>query len=127
MALESVSVGCARCAWITDGMLRAARVVPKTVRVGQVEVSAEGGVWPVELSERLPATERRLVVALVLMAPDPASHRRLWDAGWDHQIFGDHTDLHLLRVNISRVRAKLEPWGLAVSVVKGYGYRIVEV
>lgn len=58
---------------------------------------------------------------LMLQAPKPASKDKLLQAltGWDKEITPNAVEVY-----ISRLRAKLEPHGLALRSVRGFGYRL---
>ena len=57
----------------------------------------------------------------MLHAPKPVSKEKLLQAltGWDKEI-----TLNAVEVYISRLRAKLEPHGIALRSIRGFGYRI---
>ena len=58
---------------------------------------------------------------LMLHAPKPVSKEKLLQAltGWDKEI-----TLNAVEVYISRLRAKLDPYGIALRSIRGFGYRI---
>ncbi|TFY99691.1 response regulator transcription factor [Ramlibacter rhizophilus] len=58
---------------------------------------------------------------LLLNAPKPASKDKLLQAltGWDKEITPNAVEVY-----ISRLRAKLEPFGVALRSIRGFGYRI---
>ncbi len=58
---------------------------------------------------------------LMLHAPKPVSKDKLLQAltGWDKEI-----TLNAVEVYISRLRAKLDPYGIALRSIRGFGYRI---
>ena len=58
---------------------------------------------------------------LMLHAPKPVSKEKLLQAltGWDKDI-----TLNAVEVYISRLRAKLDPYGIALRSIRGFGYRI---
>jgi DNA-binding response OmpR family regulator len=58
---------------------------------------------------------------LMINAPKPASKDKLLQAltGWDKEISANAVEVY-----ISRLRAKLEPHGLALRSIRGFGYRL---
>ena len=58
---------------------------------------------------------------LLINAPNPASKDKLLQAltGWDKEITPN-----AIEVYISRLRNKLEPYGIAVRSIRGFGYRL---
>ncbi len=58
---------------------------------------------------------------LLINAPKPASKEKLLHAltGWDKEITPNAVEVY-----ISRLRAKLEPHGLALRSIRGFGYRL---
>ena len=58
---------------------------------------------------------------LLINAPKPASKDKLLQAltGWDKEITPN-----AIEVYISRLRGKLEPYGIAVRSIRGFGYRL---
>lgn len=58
---------------------------------------------------------------LLINAPKPASKDKLLQAltGWDKEI-----TTNAIEVYISRLRSKLEPHGIAVRSIRGFGYRL---
>ncbi len=58
---------------------------------------------------------------LLINAPKPASKDKLLQAltGWDKEITPN-----AIEVYISRLRGKLEPHGIAVRSIRGFGYRL---
>lgn len=59
---------------------------------------------------------------LLLNAPKPAAKDKLLQAltGWDREITPNAVEVY-----ISRLRAKLEPHGVALRSIRGFGYRLV--
>ncbi|MDO8277225.1 MAG: response regulator transcription factor [Burkholderiaceae bacterium] len=59
---------------------------------------------------------------LLLNAPKPAAKEKLLQAltGWDREITPNAVEVY-----ISRLRAKLEPHGVALRSIRGFGYRLV--
>jgi hypothetical protein len=58
---------------------------------------------------------------LLINAPKPASKDKLLQAmtGWDKEITPNAVEVY-----ISRLRGKLEPHGVAVRSIRGFGYRL---
>jgi len=58
---------------------------------------------------------------LLINAPKPASKDKLLAAltGWDKEITPNAVEVY-----ISRLRSKLEPHGLALRSIRGFGYRL---
>ncbi len=58
---------------------------------------------------------------LMLQAPKPANKDKLLQAltGWDKEITSNAVEVY-----ISRLRGKLEPHGIALRSIRGFGYRI---
>ena len=58
---------------------------------------------------------------MLINAPKPASKDKLLQAltGWDKEITPN-----AIEVYISRLRSKLEPHGIAVRSIRGFGYRL---
>jgi DNA-binding response OmpR family regulator len=58
---------------------------------------------------------------LLINAPKPASKEKLLQAltGWDKEITPNAVEVY-----ISRLRGKLEPFGLALRSIRGFGYRL---
>ena len=58
---------------------------------------------------------------LLLQAPKPANKDKLLQAltGWDKEITPNAVEVY-----ISRLRGKLEPHGIALRSVRGFGYRM---
>lgn len=72
---------------------------------------------PIELGPR----EWTVMEYLLLNAPKPASKDKLLQAltGWDKEITPNAVEVY-----ISRLRGKLEPYGVALRSIRGFGYRI---
>lgn len=72
---------------------------------------------PVELGPR----EWTVMEYLLLQAPKPANKDKLLQAltGWDKEITPNAVEVY-----ISRLRAKLEPHGIALRSIRGFGYRL---
>ncbi len=58
---------------------------------------------------------------LLLQAPKPASKEKLLQAltGWDKEITPNAVEVY-----ISRLRSKLEPYGVVLRSIRGFGYRL---
>lgn len=58
---------------------------------------------------------------LLVHAPKPASKDKLLQAltGWDKEITPNAVEVY-----VSRLRAKLEPYGVALRSIRGFGYRL---
>ena len=61
---------------------------------------------------------------LMLQSPKPANKDKLLQAltGWDKEITPNAVEVY-----ISRLRAKLEPHGIALRSIRGFGYRLERV
>jgi DNA-binding response OmpR family regulator len=72
---------------------------------------------PIELGPR----EWTVLEYLMLQAPKPANKDKLLQAltGWDKEITPNAVEVY-----ISRLRGKLEPHGLALRSIRGFGYRL---
>lgn len=72
---------------------------------------------PIELGPR----EWTVMEYLLMNAPKPASKDKLLQAltGWDKEITPNAVEVY-----ISRLRGKLEPYGVALRSIRGFGYRI---
>ncbi len=72
---------------------------------------------PIELGPR----EWTVMEYLLLQAPKPANKDKLLQAltGWDKEITPNAVEVY-----ISRLRGKLEPHGIALRAIRGFGYRL---
>jgi DNA-binding response OmpR family regulator len=72
---------------------------------------------PIELGPR----EWTVMEYLMLQAPKPANKDKLLQAltGWDKEITPNAVEVY-----ISRLRSKLEPHGVALRSIRGFGYRL---
>jgi DNA-binding response OmpR family regulator len=72
---------------------------------------------PLELGPR----EWAVLEYMLLQAPKPANKDKLLHAltGWDQEITPNAVEVY-----ISRLRAKLEPFGIALKAIRGFGYRL---
>ena len=79
--------------------------------------TAGGGGQPIELGPR----EWTVMEYLLLQAPKPANKDKLLQAltGWDKEITPNAVEVY-----ISRLRGKLEPHGIALRSIRGFGYRL---
>jgi DNA-binding response OmpR family regulator len=75
------------------------------------------GGQPVELGPR----EWTVMEYLLINAPKPANKDKLMQAltGWDKEITSNAVEVY-----ISRLRSKLEPHGIALRSIRGFGYRL---
>jgi len=84
--------------------------------------SAEGALTkqPLELGPR----EWTVMEYLLMQSPKPANKDKLLQAltGWDKEITPNAVEVY-----ISRLRAKLEPHGIALRSIRGFGYRLEQV
>ncbi len=72
---------------------------------------------PIDLGPR----EWTVIEYLLINAPKPASKEKLLQAltGWDKEITPNAVEVY-----ISRLRGKLEPHGVALRSIRGFGYRL---
>lgn len=80
-------------------------------------MGSTGPALPIELGPR----EWTVMEYLMLQAPKPANKDKLLQAltGWDKEITPNAVEVY-----ISRLRGKLEPHGLALRSIRGFGYRL---
>ncbi|WP_027015172.1 response regulator transcription factor [Comamonas composti] len=78
---------------------------------------SEGRLLPIELGPR----EWTVLEYLLIHAPKPASKDKLLQAltGWDREITPNAVEVY-----VSRLRGKLEPYGVALRSIRGFGYRL---
>ncbi len=78
---------------------------------------AEAALVPIELGPR----EWTVLEYLLIHAPKPASKDKLLQAltGWDKEITPNAVEVY-----VSRLRGKLEPHGVALRSIRGFGYRL---
>ena len=84
----------------------------------QACIRGEGGaIQAIELGPR----EWTVMEYLLLQAPKPANKDKLLQAltGWDKEITPNAGEVY-----ISRLRGKLEPHGIALRSIRGFGYRL---
>ena len=79
-----------------------------------------GNRQPLDLGPR----EWTVMEYLMLQSPKPANKDKLLQAltGWDKEITSNAVEVY-----ISRLRAKLEPHGVALRAIRGFGYRLEQV
>lgn len=79
--------------------------------------TANGQAQQLELGPR----EWTVLEYLLINAPKPASKEKLLQAltGWDKEITPNAVEVY-----ISRLRGKLEPFGVALRSIRGFGYRL---
>jgi two-component system, OmpR family, response regulator len=77
----------------------------------------DGQVSAIELGPR----EWTVLEYLLINAPKPASKDKLLQAltGWDKEITSNAVEVY-----ISRLRGKLEPYGVSLRSIRGFGYRL---
>jgi DNA-binding response OmpR family regulator len=80
-------------------------------------IRSASAVLPLELGPR----EWTVMEYLLLQAPKPTNKDKLLQAltGWDKEITPNAVEVY-----ISRLRAKLEPHGVALRSIRGFGYRL---
>ena len=85
-------------------------------RVG-IRQEADGSLQPIELGPR----EWTVLEYLLIRAPKPASKDKLLQAltGWDKEITPNAVEVY-----VSRLRGKLEPHGVGLRSIRGFGYRL---
>lgn len=86
--------------------------------------SAAGSTATSKLPMDLGPREWTVMEYLLLQAPKPANKDKLLLAltGWDKEITSNAVEVY-----ISRLRAKLEPHGIALRSIRGFGYRLERV
>ncbi|MGQ0709161.1 MAG: response regulator [Rhodoferax sp.] len=89
-------------------------------RVARVCLGGEGGAPQMQAIELGPR-EWTVMEYLLLQAPKPTSKDKLLQAltGWDKEITPNAVEVY-----ISRLRGKLEPFGIALRSIRGFGYRL---
>jgi two-component system, OmpR family, response regulator len=92
---------------------------PITLDTAMRQAHAEVGSnkTPIELGPR----EWTVLEYLMLQAPKPAAKDKILAAltGWDKEITANAVEVY-----ISRLRGKLEPFGVALRSIRGFGYRL---
>ena len=88
-------------------------------RVASIRADASAGAasTPIDLGPR----EWTVMEYLLLQSPKPANKDKLLQAltGWDKEITPNAVEVY-----ISRLRGKLEPYGIALRSIRGFGYRL---
>jgi two-component system OmpR family response regulator len=84
-----------------------------SVRQGQHAV-------PIELGPR----EWTVMEYMLIQLPKPTNKEKLLQAltGWDKEITSNAVEVH-----ISRLRSKLEPYGIGLKAIRGFGYRLEQL
>ena len=101
-----------------DVVDRDVRAMDTALRQACIRSTGAGGTClPIELGPR----EWTVMEYLMLQAPKPANKDKLLQAltGWDKEITPNAVEVY-----ISRLRGKLEPHGLALRSIRGFGYRL---
>lgn len=83
--------------------------------------AATPGSMPTSVPIELGPREWTVMEYLMLQAPKPANKDKLLQAltGWDKEITPNAVEVY-----ISRLRSKLEPHGVALRSIRGFGYRL---
>jgi DNA-binding response OmpR family regulator len=83
----------------------------------QAHANTDKGQQPIELGPR----EWTVLEYLMLQAPKPAAKEKILAAltGWDKEITANAVEVY-----ISRLRGKLDPYGVALRSIRGFGYRL---
>ena len=89
------------------------------VEIGECTFSSLGRITPYPLFRSLRPNERRLLTVLALTYPQPCSRQELHD-----ELFSETASLRGIDTHVSRIRAKLKPYGIAVHNLKHYGYAL---
>ena len=86
-------------------------------RLACIRLDATAPTLPIELGPR----EWTVMEYLLINAPKPANKDKLLQAltGWDKEITPNAVEVY-----ISRLRGKLEPHGIALRSIRGFGYRL---
>jgi DNA-binding response OmpR family regulator len=89
----------------------------RTASVEPARDTASQARQPIELGPR----EWSVLEYLLIHAPKPASKDKLLQAltGWDKEITPNAVEVY-----ISRLRGKLEPHGISLRSIRGFGYRL---
>ena len=103
-----------------DTALRQATIQVQADGINSTDSSPALIKQPLELGPR----EWTVMEYLMLQAPKPANKDKLLQAltGWDKEITPNAVEVY-----ISRLRAKLEPHGIALRSIRGFGYRLERV
>jgi two-component system, OmpR family, response regulator len=83
----------------------------------QATAQTSTGQHTIELGPR----EWTVLEYLMLQAPKPAAKEKILAAltGWDKEITANAVEVY-----ISRLRSKLDPYGVALRSIRGFGYRL---
>lgn len=83
----------------------------------QAHANTDKGQQHIELGPR----EWTVLEYLMLQAPKPAAKEKILAAltGWDKEITANAVEVY-----ISRLRGKLDPYGVALRSIRGFGYRL---
>jgi DNA-binding response OmpR family regulator len=97
------------------------------LRQASIQVQTDGSAGEITLIKQpleLGPREWTVMEYLMLQAPKPANKDKLLQAltGWDKEITPNAVEVY-----ISRLRAKLEPHGIALRSIRGFGYRLERV
>lgn len=90
------------------------------LRTASVGLDAPAGEGPHRQPLELGPREWAVLEYMLLQAPKPVNKDKLLHAltGWDQEITPNAVEVY-----ISRLRAKLEPHGIALKAIRGFGYR----
>jgi two-component system, OmpR family, response regulator len=83
----------------------------------QAHAQTDQGAAPIDLGPR----EWTVLEYLMLQAPKPAAKDKILAAltGWDKEITANAVEVY-----VSRLRGKLDPFGVALRSIRGFGYRL---
>jgi len=86
-----------------------------------IRSGTERGGEPVRQLIELGPREWTVLEYLLINAPKPASKEKLLQAltGWDKEITPNAVEVY-----VSRLRSKLDPYGVALRSIRGFGYRL---
>lgn len=112
---------CTRCQDYTDGELAGLRRETKVV--GALTLSSTGEITPLSWWKTVTPAERRLAVVLLRAYPVHATYPELEGVGGWGQTSGPDKH-HILRINLTRLRPKLQSVGMRLVVAQNYGYRL---
>ncbi|CAM3461744.1 response regulator transcription factor [Paracidovorax anthurii] len=90
-------------------------------RCASLQMPPAGGGLPVRHTIELGPREWTVLEYLLIHAPKPTSKDKLVQAltGWDKEITPNAVEVY-----VSRLRGKLEPGGVALRSIRGFGYRL---
>lgn len=94
------------------------------LRQASIQLTAPFATGTTRQALELGPREWTVMEYLMLQAPKPANKDKLLQAltGWDKEITPNAVEVY-----ISRLRAKLEPHGIALRSIRGFGYRLERV